>query len=168
VGTQELTGSGGVAIGLLQKDAVVFPSRVGIAVTIAGIPSQTRLFQSCIQSGDVLRVPDAQNHTVVGSSCRREGIKSLIVVPIFRNREIAGAIEIFFKEARSFSDSDVMTLELIADVVSQQVADASQSDARQTEAQESPDRPKNNETLEPQGDKAALEESRPRFWQDTS
>ena len=168
VGTQELTGSSGVAIGLLQKDAVVFPSRVGIAVAIAGIPSQTKLFQSCIQSGGVLPVPDAQNDTVVGSSCRREGIKSLIVVPIFRNREIAGAMEVFFKETRSFSDSDVMTLELITDVVSQQVADASQNDARQTEAQEFLDRPRINENLEPQGGRAALEEYRLRFSQNAN
>jgi hypothetical protein len=155
VRAQELTGSSGVAVGLLQQDTVVFPARVGIAVTMAGLPSLANLFQSCIQNGGVLPVPDAQNDTVVGSSCRREGVKSLIVVPIFRNREIAGAIEIFFKETRSFSNSDVMTLELIADVVSEGLASAAQIEAKQP----------STESIEPQGDQATLLQARPSVSQ---
>jgi GAF domain len=165
--TQEITRCSGVAIGLRQHDSVVYPARAGVAATLAGLHFQGHLFQSCL-TGEGLQLRYAQKDPLVGPTCRREGIRSLIIVPICHDREVAGAIEIFFKETRSFSNSDVMTLELIADVVSQQVADASQSDARQIEAQESPDRPTINETLEPQEDKAALEESRPRFWQNAS
>jgi LytS/YehU family sensor histidine kinase len=109
VRTLELTGSSGVAVGLVQQDAVVFPARVGIAVTMAGLPSQANLFQSCIHNGGVVPVPDAQNDPGVGSSCRREGVRSLIVVPISRHQETAGAMGIFFKETRSFSNADVMS-----------------------------------------------------------
>ena len=136
--TQELIGSSGVAVGLLQQDTLVYPARLGIAVTMTGLPSQAKLFHSCISKGTVLLLPDAQRDPVVGASCRREGVRSLIVLPIFHNREVAGAMELLFKETRSFSTGDVMTLELIADIVSGRVAGVAQIEATQPEAQESP------------------------------
>ena len=86
---------------------------------MAGLHFQASLFRSCLRTGETLQLQDAQKHPRVAATCRREGIGSLIMVPIFRNREVAGAIEFFFQEKRSFSPGDVMDLGLIAGVISE-------------------------------------------------
>ena len=88
---------------------------------MAGDQSHTKLFRACLTTGRVLPFAEAQKNGLVGATCRREGVRSLVVVPILHNRKVAGAMELLFKEMRSFSNGDVMTLELIADVVSEGV-----------------------------------------------
>ena len=117
--TQEITRSSGVAVGLLRQDTVVYPARTGVAASMAALEFQPNLFQICLKTGRTLQLRDAQNHPRVGAACRREGIGSVILVPLFHNREVAGAIEFLFKERRSFSIGDVMDLELIAGVISE-------------------------------------------------
>ena len=121
--TQEITRSCGVAIGLLHRESVVvYPARAGVAATMGEPHFQASLFQSCHKTGQALQLCDAQTHPGVGATCRREGIGSLIIVPILHNREVAGAIELLFKERGSFSAEDVMDLELIADVISERLS----------------------------------------------
>jgi hypothetical protein len=117
--TQEITRSCGVAVGILQQDSVVYPARTGLAATLGALDFQPNLFQLCIKTGRTLPLRDAQNHPHVGAACRREGIGSLILVPLFHNRELAGAVEFLFKERRLFSIGDVVDLELIAGVISE-------------------------------------------------
>ena len=120
--TQEITRSCGVAVGLLQQDSVVYQARAGVAAAIEGLLFKANLFQSCLRTGQTLQLRDAQKHPRVGPTCRREGIGSLIIVPIFRKREVAGAVELLFKERRSFSTGDVRDLELIAGVISERLS----------------------------------------------
>jgi len=117
--TWEITRCSGLSVGMLKQGRVVYPARVGIAVTGMGPHFSANLFQSCLAKGETLQLPDAQNDPVVGDSCRREGIRSLIIVPIFHGREVAGAMEFIFQEMHSFSTADVMDLELIAGIVSE-------------------------------------------------
>ena len=166
--TQDLAGSSGVAIGLLEQDALLYPVRLGIAATMTGLPSQAELFDSCISKGVVLSLSDAQRDPAVGTSCRREGVRSLIVLPIFNHREVAGAMALLFKQARSFSMGDVMTLELIADIVSGRIAGVAQIETAQPEAQESPVRLRITEDIESQGDHAALVQAQLSFSQYTN
>src|ERR1700738_4496577 len=84
-------------------------------------------------SGEPLQLQDAQKHPRVAATCRRKGIGSLIMVPIFRNREAAGAVELLFQETRSFSTGDVMDLELIAGVVSDALNVAAQIELKPAE-----------------------------------
>jgi signal transduction protein with GAF and PtsI domain len=121
--TQEITRSCGVAIGLLHRESVVvYPAGAGVAATMGEPHFQASLFQSCRKTSQALQLCDAQTHPRVGATCRREGIGSLIIVPILHNREVAGAIELLFKERGSFSTEDVMDLELIADVISEKLS----------------------------------------------
>ncbi len=115
--TQEITRCCGILVGLLQQDSIAYPARTGVAATM-DVPSfQANLFQFCLKTGRTMQLRDAQKHSHVGAACREQGIGSLIVVPIFRNREIAGAIEFLFKERRVFSIGDVLDIELVAGVV---------------------------------------------------
>ena len=170
--SQEITRCSGVAVGLLQHDSVVYPVRAGVAGTMAGLHFQANLFQSCLRTGEALQLRDAQKDTLVGPTCRREGIRSLIIVPIFLNREIAGAMELLFKEMRSFSTGDLMTLELIADVISEGLSGAAEIELKQGEGRECPAKPKPVENIEPQlghslKEKAGLVDALPSPSQDT-
>ena len=112
----------------------------------------------------MLRLPEAQRDPVVGASCLRAAVKSLIALPIFHNRDVAGVLEVLFNEERSFSPGDVMTLELIADIVGGWLADAAPIDAKQHGAQKLPARLRITESFTPQADEAAVQ-SRPSFSQ---
>lgn len=147
--TQELVRSSGVAVALLQNDTVPYPTRLGKALIMEGSASQATPFHSCISQGTVLLLPEAQKDPVVGASCLRAGVKSLIALPIFRNREVAGVMEVLFNDGRSFSPGDVMTLELIADVVGGWLADAAPIDAKQLGAQKSTARLRTTESTNP-------------------
>jgi signal transduction protein with GAF and PtsI domain len=96
---------------------VIYPARTGIGVSMVGLDLHANFFQSCVRTGGALQLRDAQRHPLLGAMCQLEGIKSLIIVPIFHNLEVVGAMEFFYKEMRTFSTGEVMDLELIAGVV---------------------------------------------------
>jgi GAF domain len=113
---RQITQSCGIAVGFLPQE---IGSQYGIGIATSGreLNFHANLFQDRLVEGEAVQIADAQAHPRLGAACRREGIGSLIMVPIFRNREVAGAIEFFFQEKRSFSVEDVMDLGLIAGVI---------------------------------------------------
>src|ERR1700730_8887717 len=115
---REITKCCGVAVGFLPQEIGTRPPAGGPA-SRDELTFDANLFQSRLTSGDAVQIADAQKHPVLGATYRRAGVGSLIMVPIFRNREVAGAIEFFFQEKRSFSPGDVMDLGLIAGVISE-------------------------------------------------
>jgi len=116
---QQITRSYGIAVGFLPQETGNW-FRPGVAPSDREMNFfHANLFRSRLVEGEAVQVPDAQKHPLLGATCGRAGIGSLIVVPIFRNREVAGAIEFFFREKRSFSPGDVMDLGLIAGVISE-------------------------------------------------
>lgn len=135
--TQEITRSCGVAVGLLRKGSVVYVSRTGVATASGTLHFQANLFQSCLRTGRMLQLRDARNHPLVGATCQQEDIGSLIIVPLFHNREVAGAIEFLFRERRSFSIGDVMDLELIAGIISESLSRAEQIESKPASAGQS-------------------------------
>jgi GAF domain-containing protein len=166
--TQAITGSSGVVLGWLQQGTLVYPAQVGIAATMAGLPCQADLLLSCISQGTVLPLPDAQKDPVVGASCRRESIRSLLVAPIFLGRKGAGAMELLFSETRSFSSADVMILELIADLVSEQVAGVGKQAETQPTPRESRVHLRITENIEPLDEKRDADEPRTGYSQNAS
>jgi transcriptional regulator with GAF, ATPase, and Fis domain len=163
--TQELIGCSGVAVGLLQQNALVYPVRLGIAATMTALPSRTKHFDSCVRQGTVLALPDAQQDPVVGMICCREGVKSVIVLPIFHDHEVTGTMELLFKETRYFSTGDVMTLELIADIVGGRVAHPVQIEPTQLGGKKSHTSLRITEDIEPQGDPVVPVQARLSFSQ---
>ena len=95
-------------------------------------------------------LPDATKHPVLGAWCKREGIGSMILVPIFRNREVAGAMEFLFLEKRLFSSGDVMDLGLIAGVISGSLSGVSNTGIKQPEGPGSRHEPEAAEDVEAQ------------------
>ena len=115
---REITKCYGIAVGFLPQETGAQPP-TGAAASRNGLVFDANLFQSRLRAGEAVQITDAQKHPLLGATYRRGGVGSLIMVPIFCSREIAGAIEFFFQEKRSFSPGDVMDLGLIAGVISE-------------------------------------------------
>ncbi len=115
---REITKCYGIAVGFLPQEIGTQPP-TGEAASRSGLVFDANLFQSRLRAGEAVQITDAQKHPLLGATYRRGGVGSLIMVPIFRSREVAGAIEFFFQEKRSFSPGDVMDLGLIAGVISE-------------------------------------------------
>ena len=127
---QVMTRCCGIAIGFLPRKRIGYPVQTGGYASTKGQHFHANLFQSSLVAGDTVQVTDAQQHPLLGAECKREGIGSLIIVPIFRHQEVVGAIEFLFHEKRSFSSGDVMDLGLIAGVISESLGGhASRSEA---------------------------------------
>jgi hypothetical protein len=60
----------------------------------------------------------------------------LIIVPIFCNQEVAGAIEFLFKERHAFSISDVLDIELVAGVIGKSLDGSEKTESKQAEERE--------------------------------
>ena len=87
-------------------------------------------------------------------------------MPIFRSREVAGVIELLFKEMRSFSTGDVMDLELITGVISEGLSGAAQIESRQRGGRECPANARAVEKIQPRlghpsNQKAGLVDEKP-------
>jgi hypothetical protein len=124
---QQITRSCGIAVGFLPQQTMGQPVRTGVGASMKGLHFDANLFQSSLMVGQAVQLRDAQKHPVLGARCQREGIGSLIIVPIFRDREVAGAMEFLFREKRFFSAGDVMDLGLIAGVIGESLGSVKRS-----------------------------------------
>jgi len=144
---QQITRSCGIAVGFLPQE-IGGRFRTGIASSRKELNFHANLFQASLVAGEAVQLPDAQKHPLLGATCRREGIGSLIIVPIFRHREVAGAIELFFQEKRSFSLGDVMDLELIAGVISESLGGSTHIGVKHAKGRERPPETKTFDNVE--------------------
>ena len=139
---QEITQCCGTAVGVLEQNleqnTVVYAVRTGIGATTAGLDLHANFFRSCVRTGGALQLRDAQRHPILGTMCQLEGVRSLIIVPIFHHRKVVGAMEFFYRESRSFSTGHVMDLELIAGVVSERLSAAAEVDLKAEEPDDNP------------------------------
>ncbi len=148
---RKFTRSCGIAVGFLpQAESMGHPPQTGIAASTKGLHFHANLFRSTLMAGEAVMLPDATKHPVLGAWCKREGIGSMILVPIFRNREVAGAMEFLFLEKRFFSSGDVMDLGLIAGVISGSLPGVSNTGIKQAEGPGSRHEPEAAEDVEAQ------------------
>jgi len=129
---QQITRSCGIAVGFLPQE-IGGQFRTSKATSRKELDFHANLFQSRLVAGEAVQLPDAQKHPLLGAMFRREGIGSLIMVPIFRNREVAGAMEFLFQEKHTFTAGEVMDLGLIAGVISDSLGGAGHTGVKQAE-----------------------------------
>jgi hypothetical protein len=74
-------------------------------------------------NGEILRVENAQTDKRIESAiCRQFGAQSLLILPIHRDRNLAGVLEVLFKEAHTFSPGEVRAYRLMAGLVEEIVS----------------------------------------------
>jgi hypothetical protein len=125
--TQNVANATGVALGLLKGDQLVYRAGTGSAAIYRGRHVIATLSASANTDlrHEILRVEDAQTDARIGAAiCRQFGARSLLILPIYHDRALAGVLEVFFNEAHAFQDGEVCAYQSMAGVVGEAMAHA--------------------------------------------
>ena len=115
-----ITGASGAAIALFEKDEMICRASAGPSAPELGAEVQVKsgLTGESVRTRQVLRCDDAETDSRVNrESCRALGIKSVMVVPLFREQEVIGVFELLADRSHAFEERDVTALERLAEMV---------------------------------------------------
>ena len=115
-----LTGADGIAIALVEGNAFVCRASAGTIVLEPGarLDPTSGFSGVCLRTGGIVRCDDAENDPRVNVQvCRELGTRSMVAVPIASSRGTIGLLEAFSAEVYGFNDSDVRSLNLLAELI---------------------------------------------------
>jgi TonB family protein len=111
------TGATGAAIVLARDGEMVCRACSGPTAPELGarLDDESGISQECMRTHRVQRCDDAQADPRADmEASRRLGVRSVIVLPLLRNAELAGLFEVFSTRASAFGERDQRTLEALA------------------------------------------------------
>jgi len=114
---QTLTGATGAAIALRRGNEIVCRARTGRTAPDIGVRMQTDsgLSAECVRTGEVLLCNDAEsNPRVDWASCRRMGVRSILVAPLRHFRRTLGVFEVLSSTPHAFDNNDVATMQFLS------------------------------------------------------
>jgi putative methionine-R-sulfoxide reductase with GAF domain len=114
---QSLTGATGAAIALRKGDEIICRARTGRTAPDLGVRLQTDrgLSAECVRTGEVLLCNDAESNPRVDmASCRRLGVRSILVAPLRHFRRTLGVFEVLSSRAQAFDNNDVATMQFLS------------------------------------------------------
>ena len=114
---QTLTGATGAAIALRRGNEIVCRARTGRTAPDIGVRLQTDsgLSAECVRTGEVLLCDDAEsNPRVDWATCRRMGVRSILVAPLRHFRRTLGVFEVLSSTPHAFDNNDVATMQFLS------------------------------------------------------
>ena len=114
-----LTEASGAAIALKDGERMVCRARAGHTVPDLGaeVP-QEGLTALCARTGQLWRCNDTEREPWVNrDSCRRLGIRSIVVAPVLALRSVLGILEVFSPKPSAFNDEQAATVQLMASAI---------------------------------------------------
>lgn len=117
---QHLTGATGAAIALRAGDEIVCRARTGRTAPDLGVRLQTDIGISAeaVRSGEVMLCHDAERNPRVDlASCRRLGVRSILVSPLRHYRRTLGIFEVLSSSPGAFDEKDVATMQLLSSMM---------------------------------------------------
>ena len=117
---RRITGAGGAAIALRDQQQVVCRGRAGLLAPElrARLDPQAGISGTCLRTGEIQQCDDSESDPRVDVwVCRNLGIRAVLAVPIRRQHDVVGILEVFSGWAGVFSERDVRTLTLLAALV---------------------------------------------------
>src|ERR1700682_2949957 len=114
---QTLTGATGAAIALRRGNEIICRARTGRTAPDIGVRMQTDsgLSAECVRTGEVLLCNDAEsNPRVDWASCRRMGVRSILVAPLRHFRRTLGVFEVLSSTPHAFDNNDVATMQFLS------------------------------------------------------
>ena len=115
-----LTGADGVAVAMAEGDSIVCRAGAGTVVPEPGarLDPKSGFSGACLRSGGIVRCDDTENDLRVNVQvCRRLGARSIVAVPIASAHGTLGLLEAFSAQPFGFNDSDVRSLNLLAELI---------------------------------------------------
>lgn len=114
---QTLTGATGAAIALRQGNEIVCRARTGRTAPDLGVRLHTDsgISAECVRTGEVVLCNDAERNPRVDlASCRRLGVRSILVAPLRHFRRTLGVFEVLSGAPYAFDHGDVATMQLLS------------------------------------------------------
>jgi N-acetylmuramoyl-L-alanine amidase/putative methionine-R-sulfoxide reductase with GAF domain len=115
-----ITGADGLAIALAENDEIVLRASAGTVKPDVGarIQRDSAFSGACFRAAKIIRCDDTETDDRVNlSACRRLGARSMVAVPLCGRRRVIGLLEAFSAEPFGFNDSDLSSLELLAELI---------------------------------------------------
>src|SRR5215472_13628927 len=115
-----ITGADGIAIALAEGDAIICRGSAGAMAPDAGarLDSKSGVSAACFRFGRVIRCDDTEHDSRVNLQAAMElGARSMVAVPLVGRNCVLGLIEAISYDAYGFNDSDVRSLELLAELI---------------------------------------------------
>jgi putative methionine-R-sulfoxide reductase with GAF domain len=117
---QHLTGATGAAIALRAGDEIVCRARAGRTAPDLGVRLQTDtgISAEAVRTGEVMLCNDAERNPRVDlASCRRLGVRSILVSPLRYYRRTLGVFEVLSSSPSAFDEKDVATMQLLSSMM---------------------------------------------------
>ncbi len=117
---QHLTGATGAAIALRAGDEIVCRARTGRTAPDLGVRLQTDagISAEAVCSGEIMLCHDAERNPRVDlASCRRLGVRSILVSPLRHYRRTLGVFEVLSSSPGAFDERDVATMQLLSSMM---------------------------------------------------
>lgn len=114
---QAITAATGAALALRRGKEIVCRARAGRTAPDLGVRLQTDMGISaeCVRTGEVLVCGDAESDAHVDrATCRRLGVRSILVAPLRYFRRTLGLFEVLSSAPHAFDHQDVATMQLLA------------------------------------------------------
>jgi putative methionine-R-sulfoxide reductase with GAF domain len=117
---RHLTGATGAAIALRAGDEIVCRARAGRTAPDLGVRLQkdAGISAEAVRTGEVMLCHDAERHPRVDvASCRRLGVRSILVSPLRHYRRTLGVFEVLSSSPGAFDQRDVATMQLLSSMM---------------------------------------------------
>jgi N-acetylmuramoyl-L-alanine amidase len=115
-----LTGADGIAIALVQEGDIICRAAAGSIAPDVGVKLDPAAGFSglCLRTGESVRCDDADRDPRVNrQASQRLRARSMLAVPLCGRHSVLGLIEAFSAEAYGFSDGDLGSLQLLAELI---------------------------------------------------
>jgi len=117
---QHLTGATGAAIALRAGNEIVCRARAGRTAPDLGVRLQadSGISAEAVRTGEVMLCHDAERNPRVDlASCRRLGVRSILVSPLRSYRRTLGVFEVLSSSPSAFDERDVATMQLLSSMM---------------------------------------------------
>jgi hypothetical protein len=117
-----VTHASGAGIAILDEKIVRYRAAAGISALPIGaeVPLETAVGHITIATGKVLRSEDLNIEMQFDSAAfLKRGILSLLSVPIYRDGNVVGALELYFDKTAGYTEQDVHTCQLLAGMITE-------------------------------------------------
>jgi N-acetylmuramoyl-L-alanine amidase/putative methionine-R-sulfoxide reductase with GAF domain len=115
-----ITGADGLGIALAENNEIVLRASAGSIKPDVGarIQRDSAFSGACFRTAQIIRCDDAETNDRVNLyACRQLGARSMVAVPLCGRHRVIGLLEAFSAEPFGFNDSDVVSLELLAELI---------------------------------------------------
>jgi len=116
--TLELFSAAGVAIALQRGQDVLCVASAGQAPAVGAILStDAGVSGECFRTGEIVRCGDSHSDPRIDASIRRTlGFRSVVVLPIKKEKQLVGILEVLGATPYQFRDDDLSALQEISDL----------------------------------------------------